>query len=256
MRTSGLHESADEPCRQRVENRIAFRAGDNIHGDVSLPLGPAVAVSADRAGVDVGIERQQEHLTLVDPRVPSVGTCQGLVDDARPPGVKGVLARAANRFSGQRPDPAAQREAATFRTGDVVGEVVDPVAFVDPAAVAGHIARHRERVRRVGVAERDHWLGKADRDLACILRVAARREGLDSRLRAGTPRTQREDREDALWRVVCHHIRRDESPAGSRQDWRTGAGSKARARVDRRSGRRKMPGEHEDWSRSESRWTR
>ena len=107
MSTCRLHEFVQETCRERVENRIALCAGDDIQGDASLPVDPAVGMSADRVRVGLGIERQQEHLTLIDPRLPSVGASQGLIDDARPPGVKGVLVRAGNRFSGQRPDPAA-----------------------------------------------------------------------------------------------------------------------------------------------------
>lgn len=172
MRGRRFDESVDRsgpPSRQRIDNLVAFGPGDHLHGDASRPADPAIGVLADRVLVGDGIERHQEYLALVDPSLPCAGTSDGAVDDGRAPGVEDVLAWSGQAFPGQRPDATAQAESATLGARDVVGEVVDPVAFVDPTAVAGNAALHDERIRDPRVAERDHGLGEADGNLHDVL---------------------------------------------------------------------------------------
>ena len=91
------------------------------------------------------------------------------------------LALALDRLAARRLEVGLDRELAALAGGQIGLEVVDPVLLVRPAPAAFQplgiaVALHREGIGEPRIAERDHRLGEAHRDLAHVLCLALRRE--------------------------------------------------------------------------------
>src|SRR4051812_24155312 len=100
------------------------------------------------------------------------------------------IALAFDRAAGERLCVRLQRECAALPAGQVILEVVDPVARVGPAAAALQtlgvtFAFDVEGVREPRVAERDHRLAETRRYLTDILCLPLRRKDIDAGGRSG-----------------------------------------------------------------------
>jgi hypothetical protein len=160
----------------RIEDGLALGAGQHTHADaLGNTLDVAPRVLRNRRFVGGGIEAEDEHLRLVD-----VGAFirQGF-EDGGTAGAELVRGRAFERRAGRRRQAGLEAEATAQPGGQVAVEVVDPVLRIGPASAAGCGAIDVEGFGQSRIAEGDHGLGEAHRNLAHALDLALRGKHLD-----------------------------------------------------------------------------
>ena len=165
-----LGEARLQDCRALLPGKQAetHALGNALHGE------PHVA--PHRLGGGLGVERQHKGLLLVDPLA---ALARDRAADRGTPGREGEVARPGQRLTAERDQARAQPERAANPRGQIALEVIDPLARVDPAALARHGTGDVEGIGGGRVPEGHHGLGEGRARLPHLLDGALRRKARD-----------------------------------------------------------------------------
>src|SRR5215475_5722942 len=100
-------------------------------------------MSFDRVGRGLRVEPEQKHLLLVD-RFPTLAWIGS--SDRRPARAEGEGALARQRTAGGSAQVLSQRKRAAQARRQIRVEVIDPIAWIDPASLPGGGTLHVERI--------------------------------------------------------------------------------------------------------------